>query len=268
MPDQANRSLTMSVGLLLIVKILDGEYNLSHRCRQSQIMASGCRWYKSLLTDRCGLALLADLVGWLYWLGRLLKYTTMEFVVIKRLQIALAAMLMTWSLLGTAAVVTIDDTDIDDITIDWSGFDAFFLNFGTADVGGSGSATFSDAVALDFRGVYTVADIVDSSVEFALGSQAGAAGDITSGIQAIVGATGAPGGAQLTGTALGYIGGLVYGSGLTTFVQGDTVILNGSELIVTFISEAGEISSVPAPGTLFLLGAALLSLGLRRKALG
>ena len=187
----------------------------------------------------------------------------------KKLQTVLCGILLTWSFACHAAVVNIDDTDINDISIEWSGFDSFYLNDSalTTNLGGSGAATFSDAAELEFVGLYTVADIIDASFEFVLGSEVGAPGDYTSGIGADISAYGpsGQGGARVGGAAIPYIGGFVYGSGVTSYEQGDTVTLVGSEMTITFVSEAGEIASVPAPASLLLMCLALLGFALGKR---
>lgn len=176
-------------------------------------------------------------------------------------KVLVATALLSLGQFASAAVVTIDDTDINSYTISWSSFAGFSVN-GLGNTG-AGSLTFDDSVIADISASFVDFDANFGEFFFDVGANSGSAGDVTSQLAMLL--DGSPAvTALLFGEFKAYTGG-VYNTDPTNYVQGDVIINNAIHLTINYLSEAGELSSVPAPPMLALFGLALLGLGVRRQ---
>ena len=176
---------------------------------------------------------------------------------------ATAAMMMV-AQFATAAHITIDDTDVDDVTISWVHFEGGFKVNGTS-YGSAGSLTLTDvsSTPLTFEGLWTDLDANADSMDFDLGSNPGAPGDITSALGFDIFDNDPSSYAKIAGDFLAY-NAFTYFTGPNSYFQGDSLGYSASYLTFSYHSEAGE-STVPAPPALALFGLALLGLGIRRQ---
>lgn len=169
---------------------------------------------------------------------------------------------------ASAAFITIDDRNVNSVTISAGDFEGGFSvdgNLLTSGLGNSGSVVLADGLH-SISGSWIdlgLADDLSLLIYFAL---LGDPSSVTSGVS--FGTTTDGGMGTLEGGFGGRDGGVYFTTLSPTFDQNDPTTRSGSVpfLSVAFIPEMPVVVEVPEPGTLALLGIAGLAAALRRRA--
>jgi hypothetical protein len=197
---------------------------------------------------------------------------------IKQTTFLLMAILFGVAQSASAAFLTVDDSDLDEITVSWDANWEYGITVEGTGYSAStgGSVTFLDT-DVESGGVSIIGSWIapggatpDSGV--AAFGIAGAPDDVTSGMDFII-TSGTSSIAVIDILAFAFTGGTYFSApAVTDYVQGATAALGTSFLSMRFISEAEVCNEaddcgvpVPAPATLALFGLGLVVLGIRRK---
>jgi hypothetical protein len=164
---------------------------------------------------------------------------------------------------ANAAFITVDDTDLANITLTAGDFEFDFLVDGsllTTGLGNSNSITLADGAAHTISGSWIDLGLSGGSLDilFALPS---APTNVTSNLRFTTSTNGSVG--TLTGDFGGYTGATYFSTGLATDAQNGQTIVDGVPFLsVSMASEAP--APVPEPATLTLLGVGLAGMVARR----